>query len=686
MANSPRPPTTRVKSFTHAAMEMDLGGSADFIEKIVALLVKPFEEAAESAKFIADETERQLAATREVIALRRTDLQNLVELRRQQAEDKHTSDATQALGASKVTRVAGVGMGMTASWQEARGLTDEERKDQSVLKSQMQNRGIEIQRLENALDAQIDAVRAELSDGEKIAQVQKRLQDLVGAGTRPFTQAEADASLAKFKESLTAKAQREKARAEQEKLRQEHEAELAKKAAAAEAEAQRKQEAADAEARRKKEAADTQAEQLKQDTDAMKAAIKSAKAEVAAFDQDIAVSDKDPRLTDQQKYQKRVQLLNDQAVAIARVTDALHNYKPAQGQLDKGNRDAIDATVDGFDDKKKKAAVDRQPPASLAQNHAKAVSDLTDPAKHYQSAGDGILGSLQQQAAKIGTFGDQIAGVFTTVGDKIRTSLGAAFADAILKGGTFRRAMTNIGQAVLASFVQSGAQMVADWLWQHTVMAGIKKWFTAQDIATTSAAEGAKNAVVMGGAAARVGAVSAEQGTSTGIVVAAAGQQSAATGIAGVFQSIMQLGPIAGPIVMAAALAGMIALVSSLVPREMGGPVTAGQAYLVGEKRPEIFVPGGNGFIIPSVAQAMTQPAYQPPAATSGGRSRNRSGGAGAGGDSAAGGGASQRPVNVYPLMADDRGSIERAQRDPYSDAHFVHMLKKHRRVIGVKG
>lgn len=35
--------------------------------------------------------------------------------------------------------------------------------------------------------------------------------------------------------------------------------------------------------------------------------------------------------------------------------------------------------------------------------------------------------------------------------------------------------------------------------------------------------------------------------------------------------------------------------------REGGGPVTAGQPYIVGEKRPELFVPTSNGTIIPNL-------------------------------------------------------------------------------------
>lgn len=47
------------------------------------------------------------------------------------------------------------------------------------------------------------------------------------------------------------------------------------------------------------------------------------------------------------------------------------------------------------------------------------------------------------------------------------------------------------------------------------------------------------------------------------------------------------------------------ALASAFAPRATGGPVTAGQSYLVGERRPEVFVPNVNGTVIPSVNAAM---------------------------------------------------------------------------------
>lgn len=47
-------------------------------------------------------------------------------------------------------------------------------------------------------------------------------------------------------------------------------------------------------------------------------------------------------------------------------------------------------------------------------------------------------------------------------------------------------------------------------------------------------------------------------------------------------------------------------LFGGLGKREGGGPVTAGVPYIVGEKRPEVFVPTTSGTIVPSVAAAMS--------------------------------------------------------------------------------
>ena len=53
---------------------------------------------------------------------------------------------------------------------------------------------------------------------------------------------------------------------------------------------------------------------------------------------------------------------------------------------------------------------------------------------------------------------------------------------------------------------------------------------------------------------------------------------------------------------------GLVGSFLGMLPaRESGGPVSAGQAYVVGERRPEIFVPKTNGTIIPNTNQLSQQ-------------------------------------------------------------------------------
>lgn len=54
-------------------------------------------------------------------------------------------------------------------------------------------------------------------------------------------------------------------------------------------------------------------------------------------------------------------------------------------------------------------------------------------------------------------------------------------------------------------------------------------------------------------------------------------------------------------------LGGLGSLLSGIF-RAQGGPVKKGQPYIVGEKRPELFVPDQNGRIVPRVPQAPTMP------------------------------------------------------------------------------
>lgn len=73
--------------------------------------------------------------------------------------------------------------------------------------------------------------------------------------------------------------------------------------------------------------------------------------------------------------------------------------------------------------------------------------------------------------------------------------------------------------------------------------------------------------------------------------------------------TIPLVGPALGALASAAVIAAgsvNIAQISSqqYEGREFGGPVTAGQTYVVGEKRPELFTPGASGMITPYVPES----------------------------------------------------------------------------------
>lgn len=78
--------------------------------------------------------------------------------------------------------------------------------------------------------------------------------------------------------------------------------------------------------------------------------------------------------------------------------------------------------------------------------------------------------------------------------------------------------------------------------------------------------------------------------------------------------------------------------VSGLIPgkRAAGGPVSQGQAYVVGEKGPELFVPGANGTIIPNLSTPSSAPAS----------------------------GAASLVVNVYGSVTSERDLVETIRRE----------------------
>jgi hypothetical protein len=75
-------------------------------------------------------------------------------------------------------------------------------------------------------------------------------------------------------------------------------------------------------------------------------------------------------------------------------------------------------------------------------------------------------------------------------------------------------------------------------------------------------------------------------------------------------------------------------------PKERGGPVKAGEAYIVGEKRPELFVPSESGFILPEVPTFPSRPGGNAAVASGGGYSST-----------------AQNIINVYVSALDPRAA-----------------------------
>jgi hypothetical protein len=111
---------------------------------------------------------------------------------------------------------------------------------------------------------------------------------------------------------------------------------------------------------------------------------------------------------------------------------------------------------------------------------------------------------------------------------------------------------------------------------------------------------------------------SAKRATS-GQNIASDKAEALAGGVGLAVDSAKGLGPV-GLAVLPVLIAGAVALISSAFSRgggggsvsagsgstftnrrEFGGPVSKGRAYIVGERRPELFVPNTNGVILPQL-------------------------------------------------------------------------------------
>lgn len=206
---------------------------------------------------------------------------------------------------------------------------------------------------------------------------------------------------------------------------------------------------------------------------------------LADLDQEIATIESGRYTTTEQKLAKTLPLLRAQNAALAERIRLL-DEELARLPLDDPRR--LDLRRERADLSDKKVGV--QTKSSAAQP---------------QTIGQSVVATSIGLQDQIGTVAEQVGRVWGNTAESMRTSMGGAFADMILKAQSFKAASLGFIQSVGTAFIQSGAQMVADWIMSHTVMTAAKSAATAADVGIHTAGEVAKTTATAVGAGAREG-------------------------------------------------------------------------------------------------------------------------------------------------------------------------------------
>lgn len=649
------------------AAGLGIGSGMAIAERLSSLIIDHFRQAAEIAKSIELSTARSLKAVQESIRLNQTPAQQIQaakdELEKLRAEKKRLEtpvyDTVETV--ENPFRVPGGG-----SIQTQRALTEEQRKRLIELPALIQEADTAIRKMEKSLSESAKSTLAAVDGATKLEQEVKRINDLVGEGG--LTRESADRMIEKLRiDAVIAEAEK--------RLRIiQAERQMAGPTLAESNAVTPDQEAA--------AAAAAAAAILRIQEDEAAEAIRAARQEVEQYDIALALLDANPAISDQEKYKQRVDLLNQQTDAIKRLKAELEEFAKNNPGIDVGG---IQSAVDSLGKQGAQNAARLLPAQTLEQRDAIGMRDLSDPTKHYQNPVDGVAGSLSRQMAEVGTGADQISRAFDQAGQSVRTNLGGAFADMILTAGSMSQKVAQFGYNIATSFVQIGSQMVADWIFRHTVMAAWKKLFVAQDVAMTVGAEAVKTTTTVAGESTRTGAVVAGAGARSAAVAGEAGVVAGATGVAGLFRSIMELGPIAGPVVFAAAVAGMMALVSKVAGFETGGFPEGrntlirvnenGQESVLNARATAMLGRAGVDALNAGIVPNITRPAFVPPQGGVSGQSPNMT----------------EAIVNALrsrqPVFVDERDhdALEALRRNPNFESDVIRIVSKHRGKLGIK-
>lgn len=167
-----------------------------------------------------------------------------------------------------------------------------------------------------------------------------------------------------------------------------------------------------------------------------------------------------------------------------------------------------------------------------------------------------------------GTWATQAASAFSTVFNSAIGSISSGITGLIMGTKTWGQALMQIGNTILTTIVEAIVQMGVRWILTQLAMAAF-------------------------------GRATAVAATASLIPIAAA--QAAIWSAPATLATISSYGDAA--VMAPPEIATAQALVLAASAREFGGPVAAGMPYVVGEKRPELFVPSQSGYIVPSVPQ-----------------------------------------------------------------------------------
>lgn len=162
----------------------------------------------------------------------------------------------------------------------------------------------------------------------------------------------------------------------------------------------------------------------------------------------------------------------------------------------------------------------------------------------------------------------------------------SAFRDIRNEWGTTAQNIAQVGKTAMQGLTRTVGNVLDDMIWRSNSLADIWKSFAHLLTSTVTQAISQMFMQWIAGIVAKKGAT-----------IAAESAEATAKAPTALMESIKSYG-IAAAVGVAALVAAMAAFGGF---REQGGPVEAGSAYIVGERRPELFIPSTAGVILPSV-------------------------------------------------------------------------------------